>query len=533
MRKVNPWSQKSYLLKAEVKRLRPNTLFHIVYICFIGFMSLYIYRPMRELDFFWRIILGDSLISNSEIASNNLSTWGDYDNVWKTTQPMGEILLSRIYKLGGLELISVSRIIVWIFFVCWVYRLLFTQKGFQKVSMYMQFMITIYGLTSVFLLLPFIQERPQTILLILLAIVGSNLAEVFMNSVANVKTSTWLILAVSVWVHPAWVIIYSLAFFHIAKCAFERKKKKLREYVLLLVIPVLPILGPSGANYYLNLIEISRLGRLFISEWQPLWKMNLSQPILFLFGIQLVLIILLSFGLAKTLSSTEHILFLAFLFLLQIFAAVSLRNLPIAIILSISWLGVVIVFNNKRTDEFENLNLENTVQKVSNIENVPNIFKAIPLFFLLFSLSISIGHSFKATEDFTKVAPIKIIESMSKLRIAKVINSSNEGGYLHYFGGVTVFPFIDGRIDRYNISQIDSLDSLFSSETGTKDLKRKEFNQATEILIPRDKPFRPVPKSGFRFVCQENGYLWFSRQSDASCSKSSGDTTRIRLNKHK
>ena len=512
-------SEKLNLFRAEMKLVMPKTLFHVFYICFSGFVGLYLYRPMKELDFFWRIIVGESLTSKTKIESSNLSTWGNYDGDWKTTQPLGEVLLSFTYKIGGLELVSISRVAVWTFVVWWVYRLLIVQQGSQKIRFYTQLKLTIYGLTSVFLFLPFIQERPQTIFLILLVITGRNLIEIYINSRAKVKATTWSILSIAVFIHPGWVIIYTFILFHFARSAFQRKRIKSAEYVLFLAIPVLPILGPSGVNYYSNLIEISRLGRLFISEWQPLWKMDMSQPVLFLFGIQLFLAIFLGFDVAKNLPPNKLILFFILLISLQAFAILAVRNVPISIILSILLLSVVITSSKDNLDEFDNLG-SYTTKRFSNIEGTPTFLKAIPLVLFAISLSVSIKHSFKATEDFTKVAPLKIIQAMSNLGAVRVLNSSNEGGYLHYFGGTSVYPFIDGRIDRYDRNQLDLLDLLFSSKTGTNELVRVEFKDATDILIPIDNLLRPVQESGFRFICQENGYLWYSRHIYASCSSS-------------
>ena len=184
--------------KAELKLVFPKTLFHVFYICFSGLVGLYLYRPMKELDFFWRIILGESLTSNTKTESNSLPTWGNYDGDWKTTQPLGEVLLSIMYKFGGLELVSIGRIAVWTYFAWWIYQQLLIQKRSQEIGLFTQLIITIYALTNVFLFLPFIQERPQTIFLVLLVIVGRNLAEVFMSSRVNIKTTTWLILLISV-----------------------------------------------------------------------------------------------------------------------------------------------------------------------------------------------------------------------------------------------------------------------------------------------------------------------------------------------
>lgn len=510
-------SKKLNSFKAELKLVFPKTLFHVFYICFSGLVGLYLYRPMKELDFFWRIILGESLTSNVKIESNGLPTWGNYDGNWKTTQPLGEVLLSNMYKFGGLELVSIGRIAVWTYVAWWIFRKLLIQKRSQEFGFFTQLIITIYALTSVFLFLPFIQERPQTIFLILLAFTGHNLIEIYINSRAQIKATTWLTLSIAAFIHPGWVIIYTFILFHFGRSAFQRKKIRLKEYVVLIVIPVLPILGPSGVNYYSNLIEISRLGRLFISEWQPLWRMDMSQPVLFLFGIQLFLVIFLGFHVSKNLPINKLILFFMLLTSLQAFAILAVRNIPISMILSISLLSVVINSPKNNLDEFENLG-SYTTQKFSNIERIPTFLKAIPMVLFALSLSVSIKHSFKATEDFTKVAPLKIIQAMSNLGTVRVLNSSNEGGYLHYFGGTSVYPFIDGRIDRYDRKQLDLLDLLFSSRAGANELVRVEFKDATEILIPIDAPLRPNQGSGFRFICQENGYVWYSRQIYASCS---------------
>lgn len=512
-------SQKLDSLKAELNSILPTSFFHVFFLCFSGFVGLYSYRPMKELDFFWRIMLGDSLISNGDIEVDNLATWGNFDVDWRTTQPLGEIVLSVIYRLGGLELISASRIVVWFFVVWMVYRLLLNQNWFQEVNAYTQLTLTIYGLTCVYLLLPFIQERPQTILLIFLTITAPNLVETLMNSKASIRVSTWLILSISVFIHPAWLVIYVFIFFHIVRNVFQHQKNGLKECTLLLLVPALPLFGPSGVNYYLNLIEISRLGRSYISEWQPLWKMDLSQPVLLFFFCQFLLVLILAIELARRLSPKKSLVFIVLLIALQIFAVLAVRDLPIAIILSIALFSVVLNLHQSETFEFNKHNLQTTFQKFSSIEKIPTCLRLIPIVFLILTLASSVFQSLRASEDFSKIAPLVILQSMKDLGSAKVVNSSNEGGYIHYFAGASAQPFIDGRIDRYTRDQLNLLDKLFSSESGSKELRSAELEDATEILVQRENPLRPEAESGFRFICQENGYLWFSRQSAAICER--------------
>lgn len=520
----------------EMNKLRPHLkisfslpIYQVIYISIISFTLNFFYRSLSDFDFFWRILIGGSYLQEIKPESYGLLTWSSDNNFndWVTTQPLGEILLFLLFRFGGLELVSVVRLFLWGVIVLSIFFTLLKRKRFLLLKFRYKFCLFNIAWLGSLLVIPFIQERPQTFVLMILAVIGPIIYRTPRNWTNNEKISIFVLVSISVFIHPAWLVLYALLCMSYLKCLLPKKqfsfrewlydtKRRLRSYEipLVLFIPVLPFFGPSGFNYYDNIVSISQAGSKFYSEWQPLWRFegrNLLLMLYFLFCLlYLILINISKWRMRQRLFITASSL------ILLLFPFLSARLLPFSILCSIIYLNTLL--NSIFIAELESSsNAKNSLQ-LSGPSVAVSLISLIPILFFCFSLSNALRNTSNATEDFISKNPIRIIQSMRTLGSSFVINGPNEGALIHYFGGQDVVPLFDGRSDRYKSKAIKEIAKIMSSNAeGNELVKTEEFDVATDILIPQSSLFRPNPQTGFRFVCQENGYLWFTRRTSAMC----------------
>ncbi|MEY4573688.1 MAG: hypothetical protein RLZ10_2990 [Bacteroidota bacterium] len=504
-------------------------IYQVIYISIIGFALIFFYRPLSELDFFWRILIGNSYLQEIKPESYGLLTWSSENNFgdWVTTQPLGEILLFLLFRFGGLELVSVVRLFLWCVIVFCIFLTLLRKDRFLFLKFRYKFCLFNIASLGSLLVIPFIQERPQTFVLMILAVIGPLIFRAPRGWTKNERVLIFVLVAISVFIHPSWLVLYALLCVSYLKCLLPRKPFSFREWIyniktqfrihdipLVLFIPVLPIFGPSGFNYYHNIGSISRAGSKFYSEWQPLWRFegrNLLLVLYFLFCLLYLVLINI-----KRLRRIQHLFITVSSLSLLLFPFLSARLLPFSILCSIIYLNTLL--SSILIDDLELSSSAKDLLHLSRPSVAVSLICLIPILFFCLSLSNALRITSNATEDYISKNPIRIIESMRTLGSSLVINGPNEGALIHYFGGQDVVPLFDGRSDRYKSGAIKEIAKIMSSNAQGNDLvKTEEFDVATDILIPQSSLFRPSPETGFRFVCQENGYLWFTRKISAKC----------------
>lgn len=500
-----------------------------MFISFIGFLLIFFYRPIAELDFFWRALIGRSYLIERGVPDYGLRTWSSesiYEH-WSTTQPLGEVLLFLIYEIGGLELLALVRLLIWIFIVWAIYvNVLRTDFIMPLTVIQRSCLITLTSL-GICLLVPFIQERPQTFILLILAFLGPYLARGVIDSRRKLSYPAISLVIMSIGLHPSWVILYIMMVLPNLKTIFLRFKEESASIIhtskvipypkifLLISIPTLPFFGPSGLNYYSNLLEIARAGNESISEWQPLLEfgnlnwLSFAYPIFcFLFLIFLFLIYQIKQG---------YWLLYVGLTLTLLTPYLSIRFMPFAILIVMSYLsGLLLTSNTNKYNVGHNKNFSSVVSSKQDRRVV--VIMLIPIVFAMISFCHSATKALDAYKHFLEIAPIRIIKSMGELGAVRVINGPNEGGYIHFFGGDNVSPMFDGRADRNRPSSLDELARILNSARDANQLlTTNRYSAATDILTPQDSDLIPAAYTGFRFICAENGYRWYSRNAEAEC----------------
>jgi hypothetical protein len=520
----------------EMNKLGPHLkipfflpIYQMIYISIIGFTLNFFYRPLPDLDFFWRILIGNSYLQEIKPESYGLLTWSSDNNFgdWVTTQPLGEILLFLLFRFGGLELVSGVRLLLWGVIVFCIFFTLLRRKRFLHLKFRYKFCLFNIASLGSLLVIPFIQERPQTFVLMILSVIGPTIFRAPRSWTKNERISIFVLVAISVFIHPAWLVLYALLCVSYLRCLLPGKPISFQEWIysiktqfrihdvpLALFIPALPIFGPSGFNYYHNLGSISQAGSKFYSEWQPLWRFEGRNWLLFFYMLFCFLYLILIN--IRKLRRIQRLFISISSLILLLLPFLSARLLPFSILCSIIYLDTLLsgIF-------IDDLELSPNVKDSAQLGRPPvavTLISLIPILFFCLSLSNALKITSNATEDFISKNPIRIIESMRTLGSSRVINGPNEGALLHYFGGQDVVPLFDGRSDRYKSGALTEIAKIVSSNAqGNELVKTEEFDVATDILIPQSSLFRPRPETGFRFVCQENGYLWFTRSISAKC----------------
>jgi hypothetical protein len=504
-------------------------IYQVIFISIIGLTLNFFYRSLSDLDFFWRILIGKSYFQEIKPESYGLLTWSSDNNFgdWVTTQPLGEILLFLLFRFGGLELVSGVRLLLWCVIVFCIFLTLLRKNRFLPLKFRYKFCLFNIALFGSLLVIPFIQERPQTFVLMILSVIGPIIFRTPKYWTNNQRISIFVSIAISVFIHPSWLVLYALLCLSYLLCLIPKKPFSFREWIyenkrqfrsyeifLVLFIPALPIFGPSGFNYYNNILSISQAGSEFYSEWQPLWKFEERNWLLFIYFLFCLLyFILINISRSRWL---QRLLITASSIFLLLLPFVSARLLPFSILCSIIYLNTLLnsIFI---VDLDSSFNTKDSPQLFRPSVAV-SVISLIPIVFFCLSLSNALRSTSNATEDFISKNPIRIIESMRTLGSSYVINGPNEGALIHYFGGSDVVPLFDGRSDRYKPEALTEIAKIVSSNTeGNELVKTEEFGVATDLLIPQSSLFRPNQESGFRFVCQENGYLWFTRRISAKC----------------
>lgn len=521
-------------MKANIsitKKLSSYVIVRIIFMSWVGFCLIYFYRPLRELDFFWRILIGKAYVENPGISEYGLHTWSvvDVNPEWKTTQPLGEILLYLIYKVGGLELISLTMLAIWLLIVIQIYRRLL--KYIQRDSILdgtNNSILLILSMLAIFLLIPFIQERPQTFVLLIFALISHRLISDLGTVSRGSSITTLSMIAFAVHIHPAWIVLYSsfaaTLMFTILKYVFRKAERHfirqlVREkwvpIIFMVGIPVLVILGPARGAYFERLIAISEAGFKNISEWQPLSDTGKSDVLIGGYMCFAILICHLTWKIKN--SFREKVLWSCIMVVLLLPPFVSARFVPFSILLTIAFISVWIEPHKNIKQKFTNKRA--SIVGIQALKNNPlSAFEFLPFIFLISALLLSAYDSTGATKDFYKSAPIELIRTMKSDSKIFVINGPNEGGFIHFFGDGNLIPFIDGRADRYRPSAINDLDFILKSEqeSGTL-LNSQKFERATELLVAKSLNFEPARATGFRLVCEDKNFLRFSRESAPSC----------------
>ena len=235
------------------------------------------FGPVEEADLYWHLRMGEDILANGRFGGDPSWTYGPADATWVTTQAAAEVLLHGIYSIGSWAGILLFRLALAAVLAVSILIALTSVVRTRPVIVRDRAVAVVGGL-SILAMVAFVQERPQTLSLILLPWVGVLALRVMYTD----RWPRWwlvgLVVMVWSWFHGAAVLVGPLlagvALIHALGTAGLKWLPALarsvrRGWAVVLAAVVAPMLGPTGWSYYAQAAKIQEAASGRILEWQP------------------------------------------------------------------------------------------------------------------------------------------------------------------------------------------------------------------------------------------------------------------------
>lgn len=490
----------------------PSSIFQTLCFANLILLIVFLFRDNYELDFFWHILIGKDILENFRFSGDPAWTWAPADKNWVTTQPLSEVIMYLLWTLGGPILISLLRLVLFLYLMLSIYVHIFRQCNYSLKSGLGKLSLFLLLTTSSTLLLGFIQERPNSITLLLTFFVGREISKILSFPSKPNFLSLFLIFTFWPFLHGGWLLsLFAVLFAFIFRSYIENrvqvKTQDLRIPILLSVWPfLLTLLTPAKSSYFPIALEIAELGRNFITEWQSMFSANdkLSSVVFLVYLIVLVNLLWKYKREEQKLGNYQTVYFRLILSLILAMTAVySIRNIPLVILLTLP------LIYEKRDKVSESVAIRQKELFTLSVRKM----NRIPVLGLVAAITWSATQSANALIIDDEKRPLKIYEQLVTLDSnRKFFNSSNEGGELLFFGRGRVKVFLDGRIDRYSIELHEQIWNFLEKGDDLTSFQRRFFSCSTDLLVKNDLPIvSELGKFGFVLQARDGQFSWFSR----------------------
>lgn len=127
--------------------------------------------PVSEVDLYWHIRMGADILANGRLTGDPAWTFGPTVGEWVTTQAVPEVLLHWIYEGGGWPALLLLRIALGV--AVTVSVILATSSVLSgRPRLVVDRAVALVAIVTTLALNGFVQERPQTLSLVILPWVG-------------------------------------------------------------------------------------------------------------------------------------------------------------------------------------------------------------------------------------------------------------------------------------------------------------------------------------------------------------------------
>jgi hypothetical protein len=232
--------------------------------------------PVQEPDLYWHIRMGADILEHGRFTGDPIWTYGP-SLVWATTQAGSELLLYGIHGLGSWAGILVFRVVMAALVM--VSLLLATTAVVRsRPTIARDRSVALVAVVGVSVVVQFVQERPQTLSLLILPWIGVMLLR---TMYADRWPSWWavgLLVMVWSWFHGAAILVGPLlvaaTLIHALGAAGLRWLPVLlhslrRGWPVILAALAAPFVGPLGLSYYAQASKIQDAASQRIVEWSP------------------------------------------------------------------------------------------------------------------------------------------------------------------------------------------------------------------------------------------------------------------------
>jgi hypothetical protein len=239
--------------------------------------SLIAVGPIKEVDLYWHIRMGADILENHRLSGDPAWTYGPSDSAWVTTQAGAEILLHLLYSMGSWTGVMLLRVLLAAAVTTSVI-LATTAVVRTRRTVPVDRAVALVSVVTALAMVAYVQERPQSLSLLLVPWVGVLLLRVMY---ADQWPRWWvvgLVVMVWCWFHGAGAIVGPVVIAGTVIHALGAGGlhwlpplvRSLRKgWAVILVALAAPMVGPLGLAYYPQASRIQESATMRILEWMP------------------------------------------------------------------------------------------------------------------------------------------------------------------------------------------------------------------------------------------------------------------------
>jgi hypothetical protein len=233
--------------------------------------------PIKEVDLYWHIRMGADILENRRLSGDPAWTYGPSDPAWVTTQAGAEVLLHLLYSLGSWTGVMLLRVVLAAAVTTSVI-LAATAVVRTRRTLPVDRSVALVSIVTALAMVAYVQERPQSLSLLLVPWVGVLLLRVMY---ADRWPRWWvvgLVVMVWCWFHGAGAIVAPVLIAATVIHALGAGGlhwllpllRSLRKgWAVILAAAVAPMVGPLGLGYYPQASRIQEAATMRILEWTP------------------------------------------------------------------------------------------------------------------------------------------------------------------------------------------------------------------------------------------------------------------------
>lgn len=472
-------------------------------------------RPVEEADVYWHIRMGADILENGRFGGDPAWTYGPAVD-WVTTQAGSEVALQALYDAGSWSAVLALRLLLAALLAVSILMAATTVVRTRN-RLQVDRAVAIVGGLAVLAMVPFMQERPQTLSLILIPWLGVVALRVMYAD----RWPRWWVVGIVVmvwcWFHGAGTLVGPLlagaALIHALGAAGLHWLPVLlrslrRGWPVIVAALVAPMIGPAGWAYYGQVVRIQEAASEWILEWQP---PDANNPIVW---VALVVVGVWGLALVRLAAASGRVWRTFRMDMMVVVALVALmtsagRYLAVVILL----LTPLVTRRLAQAWMRPAVRVERVRPRTSIVVLV---LAAVPI----------IGVSALAVASVRPVGedkPLAVWEAMAELGgDRRVLVDYALGGQAGLLGGVTVS--IDGRTDRYGAEVIDANRNLVAGRPGWEETLAR-YPGTTDVVVASDAGvLQQFLDRGWQEACVDGSYTWLTAPGvTGGCPSESAD----------
>ena len=450
--------------------------------------------PIRDIDTYWHVLVGRTLMAGGGAAGDPAMTYGPFNESWRTTQWASEVLMAGLQAgldWKGLVLMRLvgGTVAIVVAFLAIVSR---TRQSPAPAVLFVGVLIVV---------VPNVLERPT--LLVMPLVIGAGVA------LRDVLTrDRWLpgwSFAAVVWIwsalHGSWALAWAL---WVGASILEARRWPARVTAIRLgwamLAGLLVMVSPAGSYVWVSQVAIPAAARVVgLTEWN-------SSPTMF--GLPGALATSLTIGVVVLLlwrfTGRPRLLEIAVALALLFGCWTAIRLIPVAALLAaptVAWrLDLAWVKVHQRVAA------RGVFQKLSAIAAAGHRWlTGAAIAILAVAVGIS-GVRLAALDPLTEGTPDKILRAIAATPDATAVyNDYNLGGRFQVFTPAAVV--VDGRADRYPLDFLSARSRAESGDPRYVDLP--ERLKSTDAVLDANTPLAGVlQQRGWTVHMRDRAFIW-------------------------